>query len=72
MPVQAARRRTMPCAGALQRCYDAALGARHRRRRGVLGGVLPVVSQFEKFVIPAHAGTLVNQLVKIPAFVGMT
>jgi len=28
------------------------------------------VSQFEKFVIPAHAGTLVHQLVKIPALAG--
>ena len=31
-----------------------------------------VVPQFEKFVIPAHAGIAVHQRVQIPAFAGMT
>lgn len=31
------QRRAMPCAGALRRCCDAALGARNRRRQGALG-----------------------------------
>ena len=39
---------------------------------GVNSPATPVVSQFEKFVIPTCAETLVNQLVKIPAFAGMT
>jgi hypothetical protein len=54
---ETARRRSTPCAEALRRGCYAALGARNRRRRGALGGMLLGWGYKRPFILPIRPGS---------------